>query len=51
LTVCLLLTAALTLPGCATTAGNIALGAGLGVVGTVSALDCLLTCHDGGHGW
>jgi len=40
-----LLTSTSLLQGCATTAENIALGFGLGSVGTVSALGCLLTCQ------
>ncbi|CAM2153014.1 MULTISPECIES: hypothetical protein [Paraburkholderia] len=32
------------LNGCATTIGNIGLGAGLGVAATVSALYCVLAC-------
>ncbi|WP_321840040.1 hypothetical protein [Paraburkholderia bannensis] len=33
------------LQGCATTLGNIALGAGVGVTATVSAIYCALACH------
>ncbi|MBB3259469.1 hypothetical protein F4827_004344 [Paraburkholderia bannensis] len=33
------------LQGCASTLGNIALGAGLGVTVTVSAIYCALACH------
>lgn len=41
----LLLASTSLLQGCATTAQNIALGLGIGTVGTVSALGCLLTCQ------
>jgi len=37
--------------GCATTAENIALGFGLGSVGTVSALGCLLACQMNDARW
>ncbi|MBN3856837.1 MULTISPECIES: hypothetical protein [unclassified Paraburkholderia] len=47
----LALVLAMSLQGCSTTLGNLALGAGFGVVGTVSALGCLLACHDPGPGW
>jgi hypothetical protein len=47
----LALVLAMSLQGCSTTLGNLALGAGLGAVGTVSALGCLLACHDPGPGW
>ncbi|WP_245641683.1 hypothetical protein [Paraburkholderia bannensis] len=47
----LALAGALSLQGCSTTLENIALGAGVGVVGTVSALGCLLACQDHGPGW
>jgi hypothetical protein len=40
-----LLTSTSLLEGCATTAENIAVGLGLGTVGTVSALGCLLACQ------
>lgn len=40
-----LLASASLLQGCATTAENLAAGFGLGAVGTVSALGCLLTCQ------
>ncbi|CAG9222249.1 conserved hypothetical protein [Paraburkholderia tropica] len=39
------------LQGCSSTLGNIALGFGLGTVGTVSALGCALTCQGGDPGW
>ncbi|CAM2153512.1 MULTISPECIES: hypothetical protein [Paraburkholderia] len=48
----LLLIASSTLfQGCSSTLGNIALGMGLGTVGTVSALGCALTCQGGDPGW
>ncbi|HEV3426754.1 MAG TPA: hypothetical protein VG320_02625 [Paraburkholderia sp.] len=42
---------AMSLQGCSTTLENIALGTGIGVAGTVSALGCLLACQDKGPGW
>ncbi|POR52705.1 hypothetical protein B0G62_1042 [Paraburkholderia eburnea] len=51
LTLGLALAGAMSLQGCSTTLENIALGAGVGVVGTVSALGCLLACQDKGPGW
>lgn len=33
------------LQGCASTLGNIALGAGLGITATVSTIYCALACH------
>jgi hypothetical protein len=51
LSLSLVLFATMPLQGCATTVENIALGAGLGAVGTVSALGCLLTCQQPEHGW
>jgi hypothetical protein len=47
----LALALAMSLQGCSTTLENIALGAGVGVAGTVSALGCLLACTDRGPGW
>lgn len=47
----LALAGAMSLQGCSTTLENIALGAGVGVAGTVSALGCLLACPDHGPGW
>ncbi len=47
----LALAGAMSLQGCSTTLENIPLGAGVGVVGTVSALGCLLACQDKGPGW
>ncbi len=47
----LTLAGAMSLQGCSTTLENIALGAGIGVAGTVSALGCLLACQDRGPGW
>ncbi|MBB5503024.1 hypothetical protein [Paraburkholderia sp. MM5384-R2] len=39
------------LQGCATTAENLAVGFGLGAVGTVSALGCLLACKMANPHW
>ncbi|WP_169708723.1 hypothetical protein [Trinickia terrae] len=46
--VALLVTLALlfNLNGCSSTLGNIGLGFGLGVAGTVSGLYCALVCHN-----
>jgi hypothetical protein len=46
-----LVTSALSLQGCATAMENIAVGAGLGAVGTVAALGCMLTCQGREPGW
>jgi len=46
-----LLACASLMQGCATTAENIALGFGLGSVGTVSALGCLLACQMNDARW
>lgn len=45
------LASTLSFQGCATTVGNIALGTGIGAVGTVAALGCALTCHGSSPGW
>lgn len=47
----LALFAATQLQGCATTVENLALGAGVGAIGTVSALGCLLACPPPSHAW
>ncbi|WP_322047680.1 hypothetical protein [Paraburkholderia sp. J67] len=47
----LALALAMGLQGCSTTLENIALGTGIGVAGTISALGCLLACQDKGPGW
>ncbi|MGF6701433.1 hypothetical protein OKW38_006110 [Paraburkholderia sp. MM5496-R1] len=39
------------LQGCATTAENLAVGFGLGAVGAVSALGCLLACEMANQHW
>ncbi|MEX3950956.1 hypothetical protein AB4Y40_24755 [Paraburkholderia sp. EG287B] len=46
-----LLSSTLMLQGCATTAENIALGFGIGSVGTISALGCLLACQMNDARW
>ncbi|QGZ58457.1 hypothetical protein [Paraburkholderia acidiphila] len=47
----MLLSSTLTLQGCATTAENLALGFGIGSVGTISALGCLLACQMNDARW
>ena len=46
-----LLSSTLMLQGCATAAENIALGFGIGSVGTISALGCLLACQMNDARW
>ncbi|WP_143037221.1 hypothetical protein [Paraburkholderia tuberum] len=46
-----LLTSITLLQGCATTAENLAVGFGVGAVGTVSALGCLLACEMANPHW
>jgi hypothetical protein len=46
-----LLTSLSMLQSCATTAENLAVGFGLGAVGTVSALGCLLACEMANPHW
>jgi hypothetical protein len=46
-----LVASVMSLQGCATAVENIAVGAGLGAVGTVAALGCMLTCQGHQPGW